>query len=188
MVTVIIFGICALIFFWFAFAYPEWMTSTAYERKHPIYRFFSNTLSNLLSIIIGTAGSTALFFVIWCLISMIISSANIYSVTPHLYKTEKITNLADQPNHYIWRRSNEDGVKFIYTTPTNKGYKVRTVDAADAYIQYTTKDDRRAEYYHREFDSIFCRGFFINMYRDEIILYVPKYTIVTDYNIDLKGD
>ena len=188
MVTVIIFEICALIFCWFAFAYQEWQFPTPYERKHPIYRFLSNTLSNLLGIIVGTAGATILFFVIWCLISMIACDANFCSVTPHLYKTEKITNLADQPNQYVWRRSSKDEVKLIYTTPTDKGYKIRTVDAADAYIQYTNKDDRRAEYYHPEFDNIFCRGFFINMYNDEIILYVPKNTIVTDYNIDLKGD
>ena len=187
MITIIIVGILSFILFWFVFAKADWELPTAYERTHPIYRVFWCTFRNFFPIFSVALAATLTFSIVWTGISLLICSNDTIPTTLNLTKTEKIVSLSDRPHEYIWRRLSEDSVDFVYVTPTDKGYKIKTVNAADTYIQ-NSPEKRCAEYYHRVFENSFLRHFLVNMYSDVVIFYVPKGTVVSNYNIDLKGN
>lgn len=189
MYTVIIVLIAIIVFCTIDHIRVDWNSPTPYERAHPFYRIRWCLLRNLLPILLASGALFCVFLAIWVAISSVVCNNQkpAFETEATLVKTEKIVSLAGKPQQYLLHTSTKEAMTLTYVTETDKGYKIRTVKTDNAYVQYDTLK-RCAEYYTISFKNSFLKHFFINYFSDETIIYVPKYTIVTDQSIQLRGD
>lgn len=79
-------------------------------------------------------------------------------------------------------------MKYVYAEETDKGIKIKTLDADNAYIKYINEGEEpyieKIEYHHK---SGFVEWLFTPyILHNETFIYVPEGTVKNVYNVDLE--
>ena len=95
-------------------------------------------------------------------------------------------NIETNGRFFLGSGTVDENSVYYYMTEDEFGYKMDTVDTDSAYIQYS-KDKPHIEtytpYFTNDFVEFFTGGC---LYGSRTIIYVPKGSIVENYNVDLQ--
>ena len=172
----------------FSFIVVYWF-SECYETFHfyKQYNFFSRLKTSLedeVGYIVAGSFATAIVTII-----VLLTISSIYCETREpkykLIKHENLYALEDEPQAtYLFRRMSDEAL--LYVTEDEYGFKIKSVSAEKAHIQYT-EDNPRLKIYQGEFSNPYLKYVLFNGYKDHYIFFVPPNSITANYNIDLKS-
>ena len=185
MLTIIIFIIIALLFFYFNEFRGDWQLYDSY--KNPFKRFSMAMWGEwdgfFACVILFTLIGTVISLLFGALLSFGFSK---YTLTTNLQSDKPIYALQDNAA-YIWRYCDSDSTRLSYVVEEDMGFHVKSHSASQCFIQYTT-DAPHVKTYSLDFKLPFLEYLFFNPACDEYIFYVPYDSIITEYKVDLKGD
>lgn len=108
-----------------------------------------------------------------------------------LVQTQNILALNDSTNikgnYFLFSGYVDEELTYRYVVDTDKGKHVESCDADNTYIKENTDGKHCIEHYKSEFKYQWMRTWFICLDISSYdIIYVPKGSITTKYNIDLE--
>ena len=112
--------------------------------------------------------------------------------TVETVETKEIYALIDtsetEGSHYLFSGYINEDLVYRYVIATDKGRKVETIKASKAYLKEGTALPK-IEIYTTEFDGRWCGWVSAGlglMGSEYAIIYIPKNSITTEYNVDLN--
>ena len=114
-----------------------------------------------------------------------------FPTTQVLIQTQNILALNDnisiEGNYFLFSGYINEKMEYRYIIDTDKGKHVESCDVDNTYIKETTDDKHYIEHYKSEFKYQWMRTWFICLDDSSYdVIYVPKGSITTKYNIDLE--
>ena len=184
MLIIIVFVVSFIVAYWFGECYETFHFYKKFKRG--FFSRFKASLEDELGYIVAGVVATAIVSMI---VMLTISSIYCETRDPKykIIKHENLYALEDSPQStYLFRRSTEKDETLFYVIEDEYGFKIKSVSAEHAHIQYT-EDNPRLKIYRGEFSNPYLKYVLFNGYKDHYIFYVPYDSIKSDYNIDLKS-